>query len=225
MCQSKAEGGQRCYGHARTALTTAEARHQKATAALAAATARNATTPTALTRLRTRADSATERLHTRLAEYASTWQGEQDLRTEIADAETRGNPDPHRAATVHDAITKGKAIAERNAAVKAAVRAARNPSTPWSRETLMAIPGENMTVPANQLRPGDIIVGAFGPRQIAHVGRIPSGFDQGKIRIIWEGPSKSATWNARTTIGARRPHATTATATAAAAATGAGTNP
>ena len=224
MCQSKAEGGQRCYGHAKTALTTAETRHQQATAALSAAVSADPTA-TALTRLRTRADSATERLHTRLAEYASTWQGERDLSAEITDAETRGNPDPAKIAMLQDAITKGKALAERNAAVKAAVRAARNPPTPWSREVLMAIPGEDMTVPANQLRPGDIIVGAFGPRQIAHIGRIPSGFDQGKIRIIWEGPSKSATWNARTTIGARRPHATTATATAAAAATGAGTNP
>lgn len=126
MCQSKANGGQRCHSHAKTRLESAS---RKADAAHDAAKALGQDHPGYR--------AAVDTFHARLtdlyrarAEYASTPQGEADFRrmletgegirpetTPITDAPA-SQPDP---IDLRIALERGKEMRERNQAVRAAV--------------------------------------------------------------------------------------------------------
>ena len=95
MCQSKAEGGQRCYGRALP-------RFQKAHAAAQADPS----------------EKNTARLTTAATEYASTPGGEADFRAQHEAATAAGRMD--EAAMLGRFIEQGLLVRDRNAAVKAA---------------------------------------------------------------------------------------------------------
>lgn len=89
MCQSKAEGGQRCYGHARTRLTAAQAAYD--------------------------ASGSPDDLDYLIgvqAEFASTRQGELDIRDQISAAMAEGRPE--QAALLGHVLGRGQMMAQVN---------------------------------------------------------------------------------------------------------------
>ena len=120
MCKSKAQGGQRCFTHAQTALRTAETRRDVALAALDAAPAGSAAAAEAATR----AQEARTAVDERRVEFASTRQGREALQAHLAEQE----PGSVKALAIARLIGHGDTLRERNA--RDAARAAGKPTPP-----------------------------------------------------------------------------------------------
>jgi hypothetical protein len=112
MCRSSKEGGQRCPGHAKTAMTRAGEQYVAADAALQAARDVESNDVPAL---RTKAHDALAKWKDKQADYASTPEGETVLR-EMQSMYPRGD---WRIDMTARAITEGLERRERNAALKA----------------------------------------------------------------------------------------------------------
>ena len=129
MCQSQAQGGQRCFGHAKK-------RFQKATVAAK----KNPT------------EKNTARLATAATQYASTPRGEEDFRAQHEAAVAQSRTD--EAAELDRYIQQGLLIRERNAAIKASWKkptAATMPTVPATRQhgrgTVTDVPTIGSTAP------------------------------------------------------------------------------
>ena len=104
MCYSRAEGGQRCFAHAK-------AKYDKAAAAIAA-------TP--------EADQNWDDFIRAKIEYCSTPQGEADVRAEI-EAHKAAGSDPQVIEAMEGTIQRGLEMREKNLAIRNAVRDAAKP--------------------------------------------------------------------------------------------------
>lgn len=121
MCKARSEGGQRCSGHARDTLTAAESAYNDA--ATEAARHPSWRTPKKVTVALRKADG---KLADARAQYASTPEGEADLRAQIA-ALPRFMTDEQRErrANLVEALTEGARLRARAAHIKEEVRAGR----------------------------------------------------------------------------------------------------
>lgn len=123
MCYSRAEGGQRCYGHALKRLETA----------------------TAVMQMDPTNDAAWDRYLNADIELCSTPRGEEDARRTVEAWRAEG-VDPQTIAAKEDTIARGVALRERNLAVRIAVKAANQPVTP-------SVPERPVRPPARPLFP------------------------------------------------------------------------
>lgn len=136
MCKSKADGGQRCYAHARKALDAAYAAYE------ALAPERTLAALGATQALSGWAEAAVEgRILRAQLELASTERGREEFRTQADAARRRGEDDV--ADRLEGIIERGALLAERNAALAAALR------TPVRREPSRR---SGMTLSAEEIR-------------------------------------------------------------------------
>lgn len=136
MCKSKADGGQRCYAHARKALDAAYAAYE------ALAPERTLAALGATQALSGWAEAAVEgRILRAQLELASTERGREEFRTQADAARRRGEDDV--ADRLEGIIERGALLAERNAALAAALR------TPVRREPSRR---SSMTLSADEIR-------------------------------------------------------------------------
>lgn len=116
MCKARSEGGQRCTGHAREALLTAEAKHgQAATAAGAYPTKKQAKD---LRRANLKQAEAR-------AQYASTPEGEADLRARLTNLSAWRDNERQEMTDLHEAISEGQRLRRNSDHIRTEVRAGR----------------------------------------------------------------------------------------------------